>query len=79
MDQSISAAEANRAFSRILRDVRAGRTYVVTAHGEPVARIVPWHDPDATRQAARQCLLQRLKAQPAGSAERWTRDELYER
>jgi prevent-host-death family protein len=39
MDQTISAADANRRFSRILRNVRDGQTFVVTAHGKPVARI----------------------------------------
>ena len=37
MDETVSAAEANRAFSRLLRGVRAGRSYLVTAHGRPVA------------------------------------------
>lgn len=42
MTRSISAAEANRQFSQMLRGVREeGATYVVTAHGRPVARIVP--------------------------------------
>lgn len=42
MTESISAAEANRQFSRLLRGVREeGATYIVTAHGRPVAKIVP--------------------------------------
>jgi prevent-host-death family protein len=79
MDQPISAAEANRSFSQILRDVRSGQTFVVTAHGKPVARIVPCSEADAARSAARTALLARLEAQPTRDVGRWSRDELYER
>lgn len=79
MDQAISAAEANCAFSRILREVREGRSYIVTAHGRPVARILPVDDVAAARVAARTVLLRRLRAQGAKDVGRWTRDELYER
>jgi prevent-host-death family protein len=79
MDQPISAAETNRSFSRILREVRDGRSYVVTAHGQPVARIVPCDAADAARGRARSALLERLGGQVAIDAGPWTRDELYER
>jgi antitoxin (DNA-binding transcriptional repressor) of toxin-antitoxin stability system len=51
----------------------------VTAHGKPIARIVPCTQADAARAAARSALLQRLAAQPAIDIGRWTRDELYGR
>jgi prevent-host-death family protein len=79
MDQTISAAEANRSFSRLLREVRDGRSYVVTAHGKPVARIVPCQEADQAREKARAALLQRLAGQPVVDIGPWTRDELYER
>jgi prevent-host-death family protein len=79
MDQPIPAAEANRHFSRLLREVREGRSYVVTAHGKPVARIVPCTEADAARGVARIALLKRLEAQPAIDIGPWTRDALYER
>jgi prevent-host-death family protein len=79
MDQAISAAEANRCFSRILREVREGQSYVVTAHGTPVARIIPFDDADTARAAARIALLRRLEHQPAINAGDWSRDQLYER
>ncbi|AWP23038.1 hypothetical protein C4901_06600 [Acidiferrobacter sp. SPIII_3] len=41
MDKFISAAEAHRQFSALLREVREGRRYVVTRHGRPIARLVP--------------------------------------
>ncbi len=36
MDRAVSSADANRQLSRTLREVRAGSSYVVTAHGNPV-------------------------------------------
>ena len=83
MDEIISAAEANRSFSCLLRGVRAGRRYVVTAHGHPVARLVPIDETaeteDRLREKARGELFQRLETQSATDVGRWSRDELYER
>lgn len=79
MDQTISAAEANRNFSHLLREVREGRSYIVTAHGKPVARIVPCNAADLARDTARAALLARLAGQTAIDIGPWTRDELYER
>ncbi len=79
MDNSVSAAEANRGFSHILREVRGGASFIVTAHGKPVARIVPCEPADAARTAARAALLQRLRGQPASDIGPWRRDDLYER
>ena len=78
MSEAVSAAEANRRFSRLLREVRAGRSYVVTSHGRPVARIVPYSEAGEGAVDARAALLARLRAQPATEIGRWTRDELYE-
>jgi prevent-host-death family protein len=79
MDDAISAADANRHFSSLLRRVRDGRSIVVTSHGKPVARIVPisGHD-ERTVQSARTALLTRLHAQPVVDIGRWNREELYE-
>jgi prevent-host-death family protein len=79
MDTAISAADANRSFSHLLREVRGGASYTVTAHGKPVARIVPFEATDAGRTAARSALLQRLQAQPTTDIGPWSRDDLYER
>lgn len=79
MDQPVSASEANRSFSQILRDVRAGQPFVVTVHGKPVARIVPCTEAANARHAARSALFERLASQPVTDIGRWSRDELYER
>jgi prevent-host-death family protein len=77
--ERISAADANRGFSRVLREVRDGRTYVVTSHGRPVARIVPIGRDTTTGAAARTALFGRLDRERVVKAGRWTRDELYKR
>jgi prevent-host-death family protein len=76
MEKIVQAAEANRHFSRILRDVRAGDSYTVTSHGQPIARIIPAHVD--SREAAHKRLIERLEKQPALRLGRWTRDELYD-
>lgn len=78
MEETISAAEANRKFSSLLRKVREGRTYVVTSHGKPVARIVPAERDDRLAERARELLFERLRSQRAIDIGPWTRDELYD-
>lgn len=78
MDEAISAADANRKFSLLLRGVRAGRSYVVTSHGKPVARVIPAGKHEDVAAGARSALLSRLKKQPVIQVGRWTREELYE-
>lgn len=77
MEKAISAADANRKFSQVLREVREGRSFVVTSHGRPVARITPVEQ--QRRSKAKAALLAHLKARPVGKPiGRWTRDELYD-
>jgi prevent-host-death family protein len=75
--RTVSAAEANRQFSQLLREVREGETIVVTSHGTPVATIVPADRAGAARTLARSALLARLRAQPAVDIGRWRREDLY--
>ena len=77
MEKAITAAEANRKFSEVLRGVKAGRSYIVTSHGHPVARIAPVSK-QADAERARAALLKRLRAQKAIDIGPWTRDELYD-
>ena len=41
MIKAVSAADANRRFSELLRTVKKGGSVVVTSHGKPVAKISP--------------------------------------
>ena len=76
MEKAISAAEANRKFSQVMREVREGGPHIVTSHGRPVARIAPVDEKRS--EEAKQRLLRRLRSQPIHNIGRWTRDELYE-
>jgi prevent-host-death family protein len=78
MGGSISAAEANRNFSTLLRQVRGGRSYVVTSHGRPVARIVPVQAGESVTRVARTTLFDRLRTSRIQTIGAWRRDELYE-
>ncbi len=78
MAGSITAAAANREFSSVLRRVRSGRSYVVTSHGRPVARIVPFSSEEPIKSTARRALFARLASARVTDVGRWTRDELYE-
>lgn len=79
MSSAIAAADANREFSKLLRQVRAGQSVTITSHGRPVARMVPITEADTTRLRARSRLLERLTRASVRSIGTWSRDELYER
>jgi prevent-host-death family protein len=78
MDKAVSAADANRRFSELLRTVRKGRSVLVTSHGKPVARIVPVVEDGRIGEGARSALFARLRTERVVKIGRWTRDELYE-
>ena len=78
MDEAISAADANRRFSELLRTVKKGRSVIVTSHGKPVAKITPFAEHEHIVGMARSALFARLRKQRAADAGRWTRDELYD-
>lgn len=79
MDKTISAAEANRKFSQVLREVgEEGRSYVVTSHGRPVARIAPLRVDQSARNRARTSLFKRLRGEAVAKIGRWQREDLYE-
>lgn len=80
--KKVSAAEANRYFSALLKDVARGEEILVTSHGEPVAQILSVKDVGPERTKAKQLLLERLRAQRpknsvAGKRD-WKRDDLYD-
>lgn len=78
MEKPVSATDANRKFSKLLRAVREGQSYVVTSHGRAVARIVPAEKDGGVARGARTSLLKRLQSEPVVTIGRWSRDELYE-
>jgi len=78
MEKPVTAADANRKFSKLLRAVREGQSYVVTSHGKPVAKIVPAGKNGGVARGARASLVKRLRSEPVVRIGRWTREELYE-
>ena len=50
MAHAVTARDANYHFARSLKQVEAGKEFVVTRNGTPVARIVPERAPDGSRR-----------------------------
>lgn len=80
VDDTVTATEANRYFSEVLRRVRQGNTITVTSHGVAVADIVPRRDEKSReeRERAHQEFMDYLLTLPAQNLAPWTRDELYD-
>ena len=76
--KTVTASDANRQFSSVLREVAHGEIITVVSRGKPVATISPAKAADAQRNAAKTTLLKRLNSQKITGARNWSRDELYE-
>ena len=76
--KAVTAADANRHFSSLLRDVATGEVITVLSRGKPVATIAPANAGSSERAQARLQLLKRLRQQKRSGARSWTRDDLYE-
>lgn len=78
--KTVTASEANRLFSAVLRSVTQGERITVTSRGKPVATIEPVRRRGKAERpgVAKRRLLERLAEVSATGARRWTRDELYD-
>ncbi len=76
--KTITAANANRGFSKLLREVRKGEEVTILSRGTPVAKIISVHQETLQKNAMKNLLLTRLKAQAVTGSRNWTRDELYD-
>lgn len=76
--KTVSASDANRYFSTLLRDVGKGETFEIVSRGRAVAVMSPVSASQGAADAAKTRLLQRLCSQPRKASEAWTRDELYD-
>ena len=74
--RTVTASDANRNFSGLLRDVASGESILIVSRGSPVAKISPV-DVKTGRLAAKESLLFRLSGQAPTGQRGWTRDELY--
>lgn len=75
--RTVTAADANRQFSSVLREVAQGEVFTVLSRGKPVATIAPSNFSNAQRGKAKNSLLARLHDQAAMGERNWTREELY--
>jgi len=76
--KTVSAAEANRAFSRLLREASQGEEITILSRGRPVAKMTSVGSEALQKKTMKSDLLSRLKSQRVTGARKWTRDELYE-
>ena len=77
--KTVTAAEANRQFSSMLREVAQGGRVLVTSRGKPVATLEPVRRTATARaSAAKRRLLARLSAVKPVGARDWARNELYD-
>lgn len=76
--KALSAAEANREFSKLLRAAAEGDEVLILSRGRPVARLVPASVSVASRRRAQAALFRRLRTQAPTGKRSWKRAELYE-
>jgi prevent-host-death family protein len=79
--RSVTAREANQAFSRILQEAERGESVVITRRGQPVAVIAPYRaaaDVREREQAIDHIVALMHRGLPIGGR-RFTRDEMHER
>jgi prevent-host-death family protein len=84
MAVTISARDANHHFSRLLHDVEAGKEFIVTRNGVPIARISPEGAANGTRELTpiqEQALadnMRRLQVGGRGGIGHFDRSSLYD-
>ncbi len=76
--KTITAADANRRFSNLLREVSKGEEVTILSRGTPVAKITSINSEALKKNAMKKILLSRLKAQDLTGSRNWTRNELYD-
>lgn len=79
---TIGAREANRSFSKILREAENGKTVTITRNGRPVARLEPVAlrpKSEEERRAAHKELMDLLEKGLDLGGKGFTRDEMNER
>lgn len=81
MVKTVSAAQANREFSKLMKVVEGGEEVVVTSRGKPKMKLVPMLETDeaaAKRQQAFDEFTKWLESQPIRNLPRLTREDFYD-
>lgn len=76
--KTITASDANRQFSKVLREVSQGKTITVLSRGREVATIAPARVESRGREAAKRGLVERLRRERVTGQRDWSREELYD-
>ena len=76
--KTVTAAEANRRFSAVLREVSQGQEMTIVSRGKPVATIGPVKTDSIERRISKKNLISRLKERDISGSRVWTRNELYD-
>jgi len=74
MEKAVSVSDAKRRFWQLLREVRAGQSYLVTSRRRPVARLTPVPAQLARSSNALSSLLRRLRSQKVTAIGRWNKN-----
>ncbi len=78
--RTVSAREANQAFSKLLAAVAAGDEVVITRRGRPVGKLSPYSaEASAERAAAIEHMVKLMRQGVHVGGLRATRDEMHER
>ncbi len=79
--KTVSARQANQAFSKLLADAAAGEEIVITRRGKPVAKLGPVapEGGEAAREAAVRRMTRRMKRGVHLGGIKLPRDEIYQR
>jgi prevent-host-death family protein len=77
--RSVTAREANQAFSQILKAAEGGESVVITRRGEPVAVIAPYRPQDRERERAIEHIVAMMREGLPIGGRRFSRDEMHER
>jgi prevent-host-death family protein len=75
MTHTITASQANQAFSKLLREVQQGEDFVVMSRGRAVARVIPYKEAKSGDGISR--MLGKLEKLPHRRLDNWSRDDLY--
>lgn len=76
--KTITAANANRNFFNLLREVNKGEEVMILSRGTPVAKITSIKAEAVRKKSMKSILLARLKAQRVTRERTWIRNELYD-
>lgn len=81
MVKTVSAAQANREFSKLMKLAESGERVVVTSHGQPKVQITKVEDADvekARRREAFDKMTEWLNSRPVQNFPKLTRDDFYD-